>query len=230
LAYLWSHNASKKEEAHSFLENGLKSNPTSFLLNFAYGEYQEQTLLTLQSGPNADPKEVEEKKAAGHKLFKDFTGLLKKELDDLEAIHIASGGTPVSQQSASAAATSTTANPNTANNAAAAAVLKDLKDEEEDIAMKENEIYGTVDPSIEQAKERERERQRENERREARLIDKRVELGLACIAWMRYAKRIAGTAGMRNIFKEVRADKWVSWQVFEAAGNESLPTLLSFTF
>lgn len=212
MAYLWSQTASKKEEAHSFLENGLKANPTSFLLNFSYCEYQEQAFTV----PNVDPKEVEEKKASGHKLFKDFTSLLRKELDDLEAIHIASGGNPVSQQPASAATGN--ANPN-ANSNNAAAVLKDLKDDEDDIAMKENEIYGTIDPSVEQAKERERERQRENERREARLIDKRIELGLACIAWMRYARRVGGTAGMRNVFKEVRADKWVSWQVFEAAGD-----------
>ena len=97
---------------------------------------------------------------------------------------------------------------------------------EDDMAMKENEIYGIVDPVVAEAKEREKERARENERMEAIIVDKRTELGQASIAWLRYAKRAGQSSSMRNIFKEIRADKWVCWQVFEAAG-ESLSVILS---
>ena len=205
LAYLWCQANSKTEEAHAFLKNGLEANPTSFLLNFAFSEYHEQALMTLQGAANADPKKVEEKKTEGHELFKNFIGLLKKELDEIEAHHISEGGTHVSQQ------------PSGTNQVPV--VSNAITVEDDDVTMKENEIYGIIDTAAAEAKEREKERLRENEKREALLINKRVELGQVSIAWMRYAKRVGQSVGLRNVFKEVRADKWVCWQVFECAGE-----------
>lgn len=208
LAYLWCQANSKTEEAHAFLKNGLEANPTSFLLNFAFSEHQEQTLMTLQGAANADPKKVEEKKVEGHELFKNFIGLLKKELDEIEAHHISEGGTPISQQ------------PSGTQGANQVPVVSNaITVEDDDVTMKENEIYGIVDTAAAEAKEREKERLRENEKRESLLINKRVELGQVSIAWMRYAKRVGQSVGLRNVFKEVRADKWVCWQVFECAGE-----------
>jgi cleavage stimulation factor subunit 3 len=190
------------------LKNGLDANPTSFLLNFAFSEHQEQALMTLQGAANADLKKVEEKKAEGQELFKNFIGLLKKELDEIEAHHISEGGTPVSQQ------------PSGTQGANQVSVVSNaITVDDDDVTMKENEIYGIVDTAAAEAKEREKERLRENEKREALLINKRVELGQVSIAWMRYAKRVGQSVGLRNVFKEVRADKWVCWQVFECAGE-----------
>lgn len=70
----------------------------------------------------------------------------------------------------------------------------------------------------EEEKARDKERQKRNEQRAGLINDKRTELGMASIAWMRVAKRIGQSAGLRAIFKEVRSDKWVCWQVFEGAG------------
>ncbi|CAG8606746.1 570_t:CDS:2, partial [Acaulospora colombiana] len=205
LAYLWCISNGKADDAFSFLKGGLEANPTSFLLNFSFNEHQEQALITLQTTPGSDPKKMEEKKVEGHDQYKKFIGLLRKELDEIEERHISEGGTPVSQHPAGTTAQSTAARAATPLNV------------EDDIAMKENEIYGIIDPAVAEAKEREREREEENKRREMILIDKRIELGQVGIAWMRYAKRVGQSAGMRNVFKEIRADKWVCWQVFEAA-------------
>lgn len=162
-------------------------------------------MLTFQSTSGSDPKKIEEKKAEVHDLFRKFSTLLKKELDDFEERHVAEGGNRVSQQPAGA-------------NKAAAAVAAPITIED-DIAMKENEIYGVIDPAVAEAKEREKEKARENERMEGILNDKRTELGQASIAWLRYAKRAGQSLGMRNTFKEIRSDKWVCWQVYEAAGK-----------
>ena len=161
-------------------------------------------MLTLQATAGTDPKKVEEKKAEGHEIFKKFTTMLKKELEALEAIHIAEGCSPISQQPAGS-------QPSQAPVPAPISI-------EDELALKESEVYGTVDPAITEAKEREKARQQENERREALLIAKRVELGQVSIAWMRYSKRVGQSAGLRSTFREIRADKWVGWQVFEAAG------------
>ena len=162
-------------------------------------------MLASQSASGADPKKVDEKKAEVHETFRKFTNLLKKELDELEEHHIAEGGNRVSQLPAGA---------NKAPVAAAAPITV-----EDDVTMKENEIYGIVDPAIAEAKEREKEKAKENERMESVLIDKRAELGQASIAWLRYSKRAGQSMGLRNTFKEMRADRWVCWQVYEAAGE-----------
>jgi cleavage stimulation factor subunit 3 len=204
---LWCTTNGKGDDAFSFLKGGLEANPTSFLLNFSFSEYQEQAMVALQTTSGTDPKKIDEKKAEGHEHYKKFISLLRKELDEIEEKHISEGGAPVSQQPAGVPGQSMVARAATPLNV------------EDDIAMKENEIYGIIDPAITEAKEREREREEENKRREMILVDKRIELGQVSIAWMRYAKRVAQSAGLRNVFKEVRADKWVCWQVFEAAGN-----------
>ena len=163
-------------------------------------------MLAYQATAGADPKRVDEKKAEVHETFRKFTNLLKKELDELEERHLAQGGTQISQQASG-----------TTTKAPVATVAPITV--EDDIAMKENEIYGIIDPAVVEAKEKEKERVKENEQMEAVLIDKRTELGQASIAWLRYAKRAGQSAGMRNAFKEIRADKWVCWQVYEAAGE-----------
>ncbi|KAG8785345.1 mRNA 3'-end-processing protein rna14 [Serendipita sp. 397] len=205
LAYLWAQSMGKGDDAHTFLKNGLDANSTSFLLNFAYSELHEQSILNLQATANADPKKIEEKKAEGHEIYKKFVANLKIELDRLEELHIAEGGNPVSQQSGQT------------QNQGPVVPAQNVIELEDDITQKENEFYGIVDPAAAEAKERELERERENERREAILVAKRVELGQVNIAWMRYAKRVGQSAGLRNVFKEIRADKWVCWQVFESA-------------
>ncbi|CAG7852297.1 mRNA 3'-end-processing protein RNA14 [Serendipita indica DSM 11827] len=203
LAYIWAQSVGKADDAQLFLKSGLDANPASFLLNFAYSEHQEQAMLSFQATAGVDPKKVEEKKAEGHEIFKKFIGVLKKELEDLEALHISEGGTPISQQPAGS-------QPIQAPAPAPISI-------EDDLALKESEVYGTIDPAIAEAKEQEKARQLENERREAILIAKRVELGQVSIAWMRYSKRVGQSAGLRSTFREIRADKWVCWQVFEAA-------------
>jgi cleavage stimulation factor subunit 3 len=216
LAYLWCQSTGKGDDAQSFLKNGLEANPTSFLLNFSFTEHQEQSMLAYQATPGVDSKKVDEKKAEVHETFRKFTNLLKKGLDELEERHLAQGGTQISQQASGT---------NTKAPVATAAPIT----VEDDIAMKENEIYGIIDPAVVEAKEREKERVKENERMEAVLIDKRTELGQASIAWLRYAKRAGQSSGMRNTFKEIRADKWVCWQVYEAAGGRFISPPASMT-
>lgn len=188
-------------EPAAFLRNGLEANPTSFLLNFAYAEHQEIALVSDSTTATA------EKKEEIHTIYRRFCEKLRVELDTLEKEHLTNGGQSISQQSSGVPT----------------APAGPLKLSAEDEAMlAENEIYGIVHVGAEEEREKEKERQRKNEQRALVILDKRTELGMASIAWMRVAKRLGQSAGLRSTFKEIRSDKWVCWQVFEAAGKSRL--------
>ena len=213
LAYLWAHKAEQDEhskgpfrkvglEPAAFLRNGLEANPTSFLLNFAYAEHQEIALVSDNATATA------EKKEELHTIYRRFCEKLRVELDALEKEHLVNGGQSISQQSSGVPT----------------APAGPLKLSAEDEAMlAENEIYGIVHVGAEEEREKEKERQRKNEQRALVILDKRTELGMASIAWMRVAKRVGQSAGLRVTFKEIRSEKWVCWQVFEAAGKSRFP-------
>lgn len=213
LAYLWAHKAEQDEhskgpfrkvglESVVFLRNGLEANPTSFLLNFAYAEHQEIALVSDNATATAEKKEELQT------IYRRFCEKLRVELDTLEKEHLANGGQSISQQSSGVPT----------------APAGPLKLSAEDEAMlAENEIYGIVHIGAEEEREKERERQRKNEQRALVILDKRTELGVASIAWMRVAKRVGQSSGLRVTFKEIRSEKWVCWQVFEAAGKSHWP-------
>ena len=50
------------------------------------------------------------------------------------------------------------------------------------------------------------------------LSRRRTELGIAWIAYMRFARRAEGLKPARNVFGKARKDKWISWEIYEAAG------------
>jgi cleavage stimulation factor subunit 3 len=52
------------------------------------------------------------------------------------------------------------------------------------------------------------------------LARRRTELGIAWIAYMRFARRAEGLKPARNVFGKARKDKWISWEIYEAAGLE----------
>ena len=57
------------------------------------------------------------------------------------------------------------------------------------------------------------------------LTERRAEYGLVYIMHMRFARRAEGLQSSRTIFGKARRDKWISWQVYEAAGqNASFPS------
>jgi cleavage stimulation factor subunit 3 len=192
-------------EPAAFLRSGLEANPTSFLLNFAYAEHQEIAFVSDNATATA------EKKEELHAIHRRFCEKLRVDLDALEKEHLTNGGQSISQQSSGVPT-------------APAGPLK-LSAEDEDM-LAENEIYGILHAGAEEEREKEKERQRKNEQRALVILDKRTELGMASIAWMRVAKRVGQSAGLRATFKEIRSDKWVCWQVFEAAGKSRLPELL----
>ena len=216
LAYLWAHKAEQDEhskgpfrkvglEPAAFLRSGLEANPTSFLLNFAYAEHQEIALVSDNAAATAEKRE--ELQA----IYRRFCEKLRVELDALEKEHLANGGQSISQQSSGVP----TAPPGPLRLSA-----------EDEAMLAENEIYGIVHIGAEEEREKEKERQRKNEQRALVILDKRTELGVASIAWMRVAKRVGQSAGLRATFKEIRSDKWVCWQVFEAAGKSCLSGIL----
>jgi cleavage stimulation factor subunit 3 len=218
LAYLWAHKAEQDEhskgpfrkvglEAVAFLRSGFEANPTSFLLNFAFAEHQEIAFVSDNATATA------EKKEELHSIYRRFCEKLRVELDALEKEHLANDGQSISQQSSGVPT----------------APAGPLKLSAEDEAMlAENEIYGIVHVGAEEEREKEKERQRKNEQRALVILDKRTELGMASVAWMRIAKRIGQSAGLRATFKEIRSDKWVCWQVFEAAGKSHLYGFFDF--
>jgi cleavage stimulation factor subunit 3 len=61
------------------------------------------------------------------------------------------------------------------------------------------------------------------------LARRRTELGIAWIAYMRFARRAEGLKPARTVFGKARKDKWISWEIYEAAGTTSLVTLRSDT-
>lgn len=54
---------------------------------------------------------------------------------------------------------------------------------------------------------------------ELTMADRRQELGIVWIQYMRFARRAEGLKPARTVFSKARKDKkWVTWEVFEAAG------------
>lgn len=51
------------------------------------------------------------------------------------------------------------------------------------------------------------------------FLKRRTELCIAWITYMRFARRAEGLKPARNIFGKARKDKWVGWEVYEAAGE-----------
>ncbi|KIJ33188.1 hypothetical protein M422DRAFT_183517 [Sphaerobolus stellatus SS14] len=51
------------------------------------------------------------------------------------------------------------------------------------------------------------------------LATRRRELGIAWIAYMRFARRAEGLKPARTVFGKARKDKWISWEVYEAAAS-----------
>lgn len=56
------------------------------------------------------------------------------------------------------------------------------------------------------------------------LARRRTELGIAWIAYMRFARRAEGLKPARTVFGKARKDKWISWEIYEAAGKKYFNT------
>jgi cleavage stimulation factor subunit 3 len=54
------------------------------------------------------------------------------------------------------------------------------------------------------------------------LARRRTELSIAWIMYMRFARRAEGLKPARSVFGKARKDKWISWEVYEAAGTLSV--------
>lgn len=50
------------------------------------------------------------------------------------------------------------------------------------------------------------------------FLKRRTELCIAWITYMRFGLRAEGLKAARNIFGKARKDKWIGWEVYEAAG------------
>ena len=51
------------------------------------------------------------------------------------------------------------------------------------------------------------------------LQERRTEFGLAYIMYMRFGRRAEGVKSSRRIFGLARKERWVPWEVYEAAGG-----------
>lgn len=51
------------------------------------------------------------------------------------------------------------------------------------------------------------------------FLKRRTELCIAWITYMRFGLRAEGLKAARNIFGKARKDKWIGWEVYEAAGK-----------
>lgn len=54
---------------------------------------------------------------------------------------------------------------------------------------------------------------------EQEFEERKKEYGVVYIMYMRFIRRTEGVIGSRGIFKKARADKFVGWNVYEAAGE-----------
>lgn len=51
------------------------------------------------------------------------------------------------------------------------------------------------------------------------LVERRKEYGVVYIMYMRFGRRAEGVKSSRAIFARARKDRWVNWEVYEAAGK-----------
>jgi cleavage stimulation factor subunit 3 len=50
------------------------------------------------------------------------------------------------------------------------------------------------------------------------LAERRSEYSLVWIMYMRFGRRVEGLQSMRVLFSKARRDRWIQWEVYEAAG------------
>jgi cleavage stimulation factor subunit 3 len=59
--------------------------------------------------------------------------------------------------------------------------------------------------------------------RSQEFAEKKTEYGLAWIMYMRFARRAENVMASRAVFGKARRDKFVTWEVYEAAGKNIVP-------
>ncbi|KXN88352.1 mRNA 3'-end-processing protein RNA14 [Leucoagaricus sp. SymC.cos] len=97
MAYIWTSNIGKPDEAIAILKSGIEANPTSYLLNFAY----------------AEALEVRKEFTEVHATYDRFLSALRTELEALEkTIPAAPVTSPNSSQQSQGSSTSQDENPN----------------------------------------------------------------------------------------------------------------------
>jgi cleavage stimulation factor subunit 3 len=138
MAYSWAKSitttSGKQDEALSLLEAGIKANPSSFLLNFAY----------------AEGMELKNDFAKVRTTFEAFLAILRADLDDLKARVDATAAAAAANASAANADTTLTTEPNTSgvvnttiNSQASMTSTADEESKRRELAEKRTE-YGLV--------------------------------------------------------------------------------------
>ncbi|KAI0751807.1 hypothetical protein C8Q80DRAFT_1218415 [Daedaleopsis nitida] len=170
MAYVWTNSVNKTEEALNILKAGVDANPASFVLNFAYTE-------ALELAGNF---------AEVHATFEKFLGILKKELEGLEAKANANnsssssiGSQPLKQEPMDA---TPTAQPGT---------------------QSQNSSLNTQASDEKPPKNKE-------------FVDKRTDYGIAWIMYIRFARRAEGLKSARIVFGKARRDRLTPWEVHES--------------
>jgi len=147
--------------------------PHSFLLTFAYVESQEAK------------KEL----ADVHATFEKFLGVLRTDLERLEAQVNSANSSFSSNGSGVPNATTTVAT----------------------TGLTEAGINSNYSSFNTQSSD-------EKPPKSSELAERRTEYGLAYIVYMRFGRRAESVKSSRAIFGKARKDRWTPWEVYEAAG------------
>jgi cleavage stimulation factor subunit 3 len=178
MSYVWHNSVGKHEDALNILKDGIKANPASFVLNFAY----------------AEELEMKKDKDGVFAIFDKFIEILRADLEALES----------RLNSANSSFESNGSNNVPANGSTLSALPVTATGLTEAGTQSNNSSFNTQSSDDKPPKSKE-------------LSERRTEYGLAWIMYMRAARRVASQQAARTIFTKGRKDRWLPWEVYEAA-------------
>jgi cleavage stimulation factor subunit 3 len=192
MSYTWNNDAGKQEDALNILRKGIKANPARSVVRLRFVCIYCLNFLPVISSflLNLAYIEIQEIKKNKSETVIAFDNFLTVLRANLEVI-----GSQVNADKLSAES----------NNAASAIGSTPATTGSTEIVTKLNTSANVQGANKTSSKSKS-------------LAEWRKEYGLVWIMYMRAARRVISVRKSRDIFGEARKDRWVPWEVWEAAG------------
>lgn len=201
MSYVWHTSVGKHEEAVNILKEGIKANPARSVILLALGYFCLNCFPVIHSFvlnfAYAEEQETKKDKEGVFATYDKFIEILRADLEALES----------RIKSANSSFESTTSNntvPANGSNTGVPSVAA--------TGLTEAGIHSNNSSFNTQSSDEKPPKSKE-------LTERTTEYGLVWIMYMRAARRVASQQAARSIFTRGRKDRWLPWEVYEAAGS-----------
>lgn len=201
MSYVWHASVGKHEEAVNILKEGIKANPTRSVILSALRYFYLNCFVIIHSFvlnfAYAEELEMKKDQEGVFAVYDKFIELLRADLEALES----------RIKSANSSFESTASNNTIPQNGSNAGVLTTVA-----TGITEAGIHSNNSSFNTQSSDEKPPKSKE-------LSERTTEYGLVWIMYMRAARRVASQQAARSIFTRGRKDRWLPWEVYEAAGS-----------